>query len=103
MISVLFNLFLLFACMYLYCLACSWRVDEKSFENFQEQDFEEFEQQQVNEEGKYIPWSYWILITFIYLRLHALTRRVPIYPYWLSMSLLSRVVFYKHLGSMLSC
>ena len=40
--------------MYLYCFACSWRIDEEPFENFQEQDFEEFDQQQVTEQGKYI-------------------------------------------------
>ena len=89
-----FNVFLLFACMYLYCLVCTWRVDEEPFENFQDQDFEDSEQQQVTEEGKYIPWSYLILITFI-LSLHALILMGTYCPYWLSMSLNSRVSFIK--------
>ena len=50
--------------MYMCCLACSWQVDEEPFENFQDQDFEDFDQQQVIEEGKYIPWSFLVPMTF---------------------------------------
>jgi len=64
--------------MYFCCLACSWRVDEQPFENFQEEEFEETEHQQVTEEDKYIFLSYFVLITFIYY-MHACIKLIGPY------------------------
>jgi hypothetical protein len=77
--------------MYLCVFACSWRVDEELFENFQEQDFEVTEQQQETE-GKYIPWSTFILITFIDITIACINLMGPTLSIFDILALESRVI-----------